>query len=80
MPKVKLYAIKGIPILLALPSSSSGQGGPTGTRGLSHAEISLLASDNHHSCKTHKYIKQLCATNLWVHLLFAIVDLPSGDG
>lgn len=36
-------------ILLALPSSSSGQGGPIDTRGLSRAGIYLAALDNRHS-------------------------------
>lgn len=49
-------------ILPALPSSSSGQGGPTGTRGLSHAEISLVALDNHQSYKTQRQhsVNHLC--------------------
>lgn len=34
-------------ILPALPSFSSGQGGPIGTRGLSLAEIFLAVLDNH---------------------------------
>lgn len=43
---------QAICILPALPSSSSGQGGPTGTRGLSHAETFLGDLDNHQSYKT----------------------------
>lgn len=38
----EFLAVKVISFLLALPSSSSGQGGPNDTRGLSHAETYLV--------------------------------------
>lgn len=42
--------------LLVRPSSSSGQGGPTGRKGLAHVENALADVDNPHVYKNTYYV------------------------
>lgn len=65
-------------IIPAPPSSSSGQGDPTHTRGLSHAETCLAASDSPHSYKANKkmgWFPDCIHSQVFCVLIFFILTL-----
>lgn len=72
--------IRLIWILPAPPSSSSGQGGPIGTRGPSHAGTCLGASDNPQNYKTQQWYITVHLINCCIHwrvLFFMLVRLEN---